>query len=774
MSNPTRRTLRSRTSSASSPAATSPPPSSMATTNTIPRGRQRDPALASSRTGLPTPPSVGNDSEQPETATPSSGSRFAPLQEEAREPTPSTENADHSAPPVHNSETGVESTLTPHDEALAGVQEDAPPVGQLGQDAQPNALPPPPEPPLTPRAQVAEVVADPSPMRPVDPTYRANPTAAWDGLLSSMSAEPAHATPTMPTREEVMHAASSGDIDHLMRLIERYASGNVAATQPPSLPTAAGTSGADATTTLPPDRGTKRAATPSGPTQNEGSPKRNRPDSPSGDDLADLYDDLDSPSANTTTGRDNFARIMRSVHDRDPDAAAQQLGSNMQALHYGLDLLDREDARGSTDQPAAREHTPAIAPMAQALGAGPAHTQTLPASAATTTPTTEPTHQGHTGIRVVTAGSTPGPHPFPAGVTIRTVTRGVSTACVTRWLKNRGIPFFGSQMNPHNGPANTNAAAKAIRAHFPDLEFAIWTASYDLDSVPPPPNVAAYFMRTDNEEAIERLAEEVHIIRPHVNLTFVPIDRGLHPGETWFTNIDGLGLPVMDSWIKQDLREAIQEVLLDDDVFRAMIIANRGNIPDEIANEDAPAYVVRTIRVVPLRLALPGGTSFNYAIRIFGLPPTLDVSAFQQLQAHLYTMTYTTPYGVGYAHLFDVCGVCTAMDHPRGLCSLPSIPGYLGPLPGRELNPAAVASEALVDPAQAIGHAHLIGIRTAAADDQPAANPLGQQQPPPMGGQSQNGMRGARGGRGGFPRGRGGARGNARGRGRGRGGNFIF
>ncbi|KAI4293577.1 hypothetical protein K525DRAFT_245057 [Schizophyllum commune Loenen D] len=596
-----------------------------------------------------------------------------------------------------------------------------------------------------------------------------------------MDAAPPSSSPR-PTREEVQQAAASGNINELLRLLEKYATkddASPAASLParPAAPTHPSTEPNPEHVSL--DRGTKRAAAPSDTHAAAGSPKRNRSTQPLGEEISDLYDDLDGPGANLAAGRDSLERIMRSVHDRDPDAVARHLAENMQVLQYGLELNEQEDARESHHLQDARELTPAITPLARAMGAG-----MFPALAAPAVPTPhvpqpppapEPAHHAPQGLRIVTTGSTPGPHPFPAGVTASTLSRGVRSDCLERWKKHRGIPFLGSQMHWDNGPVNANAAAKAFRAQFPGLVFTIWTATRDENGLPPPQNVALYFLRTDNEEVIARLAADVHLIRPHITLTFIPLDRGLHPGETWYTNIDGLGLPDMDAWIQHDILEAIQDILRSDQVFRAMVIANRDNIPMEIASEDAPDYIVDTIRVCPLRMALPGGTSFNYAIRIFGTPPTLDVTAFQQIQAHLYALTYTTAYGVGYAHLFDVCGVCTALDHPRGLCPLPSIPGYLGPLPGRELNPAAVASEALVDPALAIGHAHLIGIRTGPnADNQPGNAAPGNHPAFPSGGQGLAHSRGGRGGRGGFQRGRGGARGAARGGGRGRGGNFAF
>ncbi|KAL1698024.1 hypothetical protein EV121DRAFT_297645 [Schizophyllum commune] len=241
------------------------------------------------------------------------------------------------------------------------------------------------------------------------------------------------------------------------------------------------------------------------------------------------------------------------------------------------------------------------------------------------------------------------------------------------------------------------------------------------------------YLEVTDADARAHLLKLKYIIRPHITLRFLPLYPGIDEKLEFVATLDGLAPFVDDNLTKQSVLNSFCSTLRHDKEFVDLITHSRDNVPEAYTGSDLVTYVLSTTHIRVNKMKLSGGTgAVKYHFVLLMRPPTLDAAMWATIIGRVREMTFPTKYGVGKPIAYDPCCVCGGTDHDKAICPLPQVQGYVGPLPGKELNPAAVKIEQTIPPDQRIGTAHLVEGRQPQKNANNAATPSNAPRPAPV------------------------------------------
>ncbi|KAL1658685.1 hypothetical protein GGG16DRAFT_119178 [Schizophyllum commune] len=304
-------------------------------------------------------------------------------------------------------------------------------------------------------------------------------------------------------------------------------------------------------------------------------------------------------------------------------------------------------------------------------------------------------------------GETPGPFPPAYGLNEVTIAPDLPQEARAAWADSPGVLLRAAKKRlTSNASADIAAIGRALKQHLGDVR-----CEPLIPQVQQSRNRYYMWLYIEVADAAARahLLDIKYIIRPHITLRFLPLYPGLNEQLEFVATLDGLTPFVDDSTTKQSVLNSFCTTLRADKEFGDLVTHSRDNVPEEYTGPDLIKYVLGTTRIRVNKMKISGGTgAVKYYFVLLMQPPSFDPAKWEAILRRVREMSFATKYGTGKPIAYDPCCVCGGTDHDKAICPLPQVQGYVGPLPGKELNPAAIRIEQTVPPDQRIGTAHLV------------------------------------------------------------------
>jgi len=134
-----------------------------------------------------------------------------------------------------------------------------------------------------------------------------------------------------------------------------------------------------------------------------------------------------------------------------------------------------------------------------------------------------------------------------------------------------------------------------------------------------------------------------------------------------------LDIPVNDT---TSAKKVIVSALTNDTFFKSFVLANQDAYPLHWNDTRCLNKALNSIQCVGRMLGIRSSEKKTTTFNVYFKPPTNDPTLLNRLYQYLRSQKFPSIWGTATARAPYVCSTCLGQDHPTGLCSYPTLPGW--------------------------------------------------------------------------------------------------